>query len=621
MRSSVGTGLRSYVAALAVLIVFANGCATPVGVERLDQQAAYRALTANVLSSGKPSSFSTQFLERMDLVERFENDPEPALAELYSGLGKPDEHDRLFALSELSFAHAAANHDSAYYLAAAVYAYAFLFPDDLKAAPSGYDPRLRLAVDLYSQGIASGLAKKDGSEVDLSARQIALPFGSLDLRADPQGFRYGGYHLTKFVSLANLEVRGLRNTYRKPGIGAALSARVEATQDSRASRWIPSTAKVPVTAFVRFEDARHGIGDGKVRGTLELYDVDEMPAVHIGAYFVPLESDPSLALGYRLEGAPIWDFEIAGFRRGDFPLLRSGQGEANRLFMLGPYYPGRIPVVFVHGTASSPARWAEMGNELMGDPTIAARYQFWFFIYNSGNPVALSAMYLREALKDVHGDVDPEGKDPALQRMIVIGHSQGGLLTKMTVVKSGTRFWDNFAKVPFDKSDLDPETRDLLGRALFVEPLPYVKRVVFIATPHRGSFLASNFLGKMASKLVNLPGGLTKVAANIVKLREASALEAPLTIPTAIDNMDWSHPFLRTLASLPIAEGVHVHSIIAVKGGGPVEEGNDGVVEYKSAHIDGVESELVVRSSHSTQAEPKTIEEVRRILYEHAGIH
>ncbi len=622
MRFSAGTGMRSYAAAMAVLIVFVNGCATPVGVERLDQQAAYRALTANVLSSGKPSSFSTQFLERMDLVERFENDPEPALAELYTGLGRPDEHDRLFALSELSFAHAAANHDSAYYLAAAVYAYAFLFPGDPNTAPSGYDPRLRLALDLYNQGIAAGLANKDGSEMDLGARQIALPFGSLALGADPQGFHYGGYHLTKFVSLANLEVRGLRNTYRKPGIGAALSAGIAATQDSRASRWIPSTAKVPVTAFVRFEDARRGIGDGKVRGTLELYDVDEMPAVHIGAYFVPLESDPSAALGYRLEGAPVWDFEIAGFRRGDFSLLRSGQGgETNGLFMLGPYYPGRIPVVFVHGTASSPARWAEMVNELMGDPAIAARYQFWFFIYNSGNPIALSAMKLRESLSAAVKDVDLDGNDLALRQMVVIGHSQGGLLAKMTVVDSGSRFWDRRTKIPFDQVKFDPETRDLLRRALFVKPLPFVKEIVFIATPHRGSYMASNFVVKFINKFLNLPGGLVKVAVQFEKLREPGVLGNPITIPTALDNMDSLNPFVQTLSGLPIGEGVHTHSIIAVKGGGPVADGNDGVVEYKSAHIDGVESELVVRSSHSTQGEPKTIEEVRRILYEHAGIH
>jgi hypothetical protein len=121
-----------------------------------------------------------------------------------------------------------------------------------------------------------------------------------------------------------------------------------------------------------------------------------------------------------------------------------------------------IPVVFVHGTASSPARWAEMANELLGDPAIASRYQLWFFIYNSGNPIPLSAMRLRESLVAVRKDVDPDGKDPALNDMVVIGHSQGGLLTKMTVVDSGTRFWNIITKVPFDKAELDPENRDLL---------------------------------------------------------------------------------------------------------------------------------------------------------------
>jgi Putative serine esterase (DUF676) len=280
-------------------------------------------------------------------------------------------------------------------------------------------------------------------------------------------------------------------------------------------------------------------------------------------------------------------------------------------------------VVLVHGTASSLARWAEMVNELLGDPVIASHYQIWLFIYNSGNPIALSSMRLRESLQAVHKDVDPEGKDPALNQMVVIGHSQGGLLTKMMVVDSGNRFWSNVTKVPFDKAylDLDPKTRDLLGRAMFFKPLPFVTRVIFIATPHHGSYMASNYFVKFGNKFINLPGGLAKSAVQIGRLRELNALATPLAIPTALDNMDASNPFLKTLARLPIANGIHAHSIIPVKGTGPVEDGNDGVVEYRSAHIGGVKSELIVRSGHSTQATPQTIEEVRRILYEHAGIH
>ncbi len=618
---SITRSVSSCALALALITLLAGGCATPVGVTRLSEQAAHRKLNANVLSANKLSAYSTQILERAALTEPYKEDPEAVLAQLNAGLGRIDERDRLFALCELSFAYAENSRDQSYYLASAAYAYAYLFPTNPAEAPGPYDPRLRLAADLYNRDIALGLATADGTGVDLSARELVLPFGWLDLTIAPAGFRYGGNQLTNFVSLADLEVRGLRNTYRTAGIGAALSAGVVPVVKDAASRWITPTAKVPVTAFVRFDDPQHAMSGGRLHATVELYDPDKTDSVQVGHYSVPLESDPSAALAYRLEGSPIWDFEIAGFRRGDFSFWGVDENtEDSGLYMLHPYHRNMIPVVLVHGTASSPARWAEMANELLGDPAIASRYQIWGIIYNSGNPIPLSAMRLREALTKVRHDVDPEGKDPALDQMVIIGHSQGGLLTKMTVVDSGDRFWENVSKVPFDQADLNPATRDLLARAIFVKPLPFVKRVIFIATPHQGSFLANNRIAKFANKFINLPGSLAKAATEIGKLHGPNIGGAPFSLPTALDNMDPSSPFVKTLASLPIASGVRVNSIIAVKGSGPVEEGNDGVVAYKSAHIEGVESELIVRSGHSTQATAETIEEVRRILYEHAAI-
>ena len=610
---------RFFSLALVVFLFFlASGCATPVGVKRTSEQEVYRQLSANALSNDQPSFFSRQFLERLSLADRYEKDPKGTLAELHKGLGGPDEGDRLFALAELSLTYARKKKDQPYFLAAALYAYSFLFPNDTSKAPLTYDPRLLLAVVVYNRGISNGLRASEGDEINLSPRSFTLPFGSLNLSVDSSGFSYGGYRLVKFVSVDDFEIRGFRNRYRTVGIGASLSARLEVAESKGASEWIPPKAKVPITAFVRFEQSRRALNGGESKGTLELYDVDEIPAVRIGEYSVPLDFDPSVSLAFRLEGAPVWDFEIAGFRKGD--LLFSGKKHEGDLFFLNPYRPGKIPVVFVHGTASSPARWAEMANEFLGDPRIASRYQFWLFMYNTGNPVAFSAMYLREGLEKAVKELDPAGKDPTLRQMVVIGHSQGGLLTRMTVVESGSRFWDARFKVPFEQAKLPAETRDLLRRGMFIKPLPFVKRVVFIATPHRGSFLAENFLGKIARKLVSLPGTLTTMGKQLITLNPAMAGETGWRIPTSIDNMDWSNPFLRTLASLPIAEGVKAHSIIAVKGDGPPEKGNDGVVRYTSAHIQGVESELVVRSAHSCQSNPRTIEEVRRILYEHARV-
>jgi hypothetical protein len=87
---------------------------------------------------------------------------------------------------------------------------------------------------------------------------------------------------------------------------------------------------------------------------------------------------------------------------------------------------------------------------------------------------------------------------------------------------------------------------------------------------------------------------------------------------TSVDQMNPRNSFLKALAEIPIAPGVAANSIIAVKGTGAVEDGEDGVVAYRSAHLDGVESELVVQSGHSLQDYPETVEEVRRILLLHA---
>jgi pimeloyl-ACP methyl ester carboxylesterase len=445
-----------------------------------------------------------------------------------------------------------------------------------------------------------------------------MPFGTFVLSGPEQEFRYGGYRIVRPVALGDLEIRGLRNRYRRSGAGVALAASIEPTKDTSGDPWLPPLSKVPVTAFVRLDDLAPDLAGA--HGTLEFYDSDETPTITVAGATVPLASDPSAVLAYNLEGATFWDFEVAGFRSSDLRL--AGFSRTHGLAFLSPYRPDRIPVVFVHGTLSSPARWAEMANELLGDPRIATRFQLWFFVYNSGAPMLASAAELRAALRKAERDLDPEGKDPALRQMVVVGHSQGGLLAKAMVVSSGDAFWDAWSLERFEDVKFSPETRALVKNALFFQPLPFVARVIFIATPHRGSFLAESWLGMLARKLTNAPASLAKSAFELATLSDDPHLfRWRFQIETSIDNMDWSNPGLRTLASLAIATGVHVNSIVPVESA-PIEMGDDGVVRYQSAHIEPVESELVVLGSgHSTQANPETIEEVRRILYEHAGIH
>jgi hypothetical protein len=185
-------------------------------------------------------------------------------------------------------------------------------------------------------------------------------------------------------------------------------------------------------------------------------------------------------------------------------------------------------------------------------------------------------------------------------------------------ISSKNRFWENVTEEPFEKVEMAAETRALLQEAMFFEPVPTLERVVFIATPHRGSFRATGLALNLIRRIVNLPGTLVSQFGDLLKGQTFSHLGMS-QLPTSVDNMSPGHPFIRALNDLPIDSRITAHSIIAVLGAGPITGKTDGVVAYESAHIEGVASEKVVRSGHSTQAHPETIQEVRRILREHLG--
>ncbi len=628
---------------LSVALAFlAAGCGTPVGVSRIDPQAAYRLHTVSALSEGEPSEASKTVLRRLGLMDRFEKEPAAVLAELHRGLATDDDEAHLFALADLSFLYGERTGDRSYFLASAVYAYALLFPGGGRSTTLHQsDPRLRLAYDLYNQGIAQGLAATEpaggagrprgggqrgkNAEIVLAAGSRPLPFGKMDLTLDPATLTWSGYPLEHFVSTSTLAVRGLRNRYRRPGLGAPLAASLAdaagATKPVGAERIGPRT-KVPVTVLVRLEDARASLATGRVRGHVELYAADQASTVTIDGQTQPLESDPTAAMAYQLEGNPLYDLEIAAFFRGGaFGSMLPHDRTQDGLFTLQPYVRGKIPVVLVHGTASSPTRWAEMVNELEGDSRIRDRFQIWIFMYDTGNPIGYSAGRLRAALTSAVHEFDPAGTDPALQRIVVIGHSQGGLLTKLTAIDTGSRLWDHWSSRPLDSLKIPPETRELLRQSMFFTPLPFVGRVVFISTPHRGALMAGGRLASIAASLVRMPVTLMGQLANVATAfsddaRLAAILRRP---PTAVDNMSPSHPFIQITSTIQTPPRIPAHSIIPVKGTGPIEDGNDGVVAYKSAHVDWAVSEKVVRWNHSVQGQPEAIEEVRRILLLHAA--
>ena len=581
-------------------------------------EAVHRSLTANVLTTGEMSNFSRIMLHRRNLTEAFEDQPAAVLRQLHAELRAGTlGGDDLYSLAELSFHHASRKGGRAHFLAAAVYGYAYVFAEDPKQAPSPFDPRLRLAMDLYNRALTKAFESPDGEQVDVAGGVYALPFADFEISFDESSLRWGKRRLTHFAPAAELEVVGFQNRYRQPGIGAPLAAATEPLDpNDPAHDFVGPKVRVPVTVVLRIPDPRRQVLGEQLTGELQLFALTDRQTTEIDGRSVPLEQEPTAALALGLTTARPWAQDLTMFLGRVLPMA-AGPTFGGR----EPHRRGRTPVVFVHGTASNFSVWANMVNDLSSDPIIAKNFDFWLFRYDSGQPILYSAMLLRRAIREAAVAFQTDGPDPCVQQMVVIGHSQGGLLVKLTAIESGDRFWRNASDEPFEDFKLSDETRALLLEAMFVKPLPEVRRVVFIATPHRGSYLAgSGFVRTLSQRLITLPATVAQTGVALLSSDEIQRKTGLKKMPTSIDNMWPGHPFIKVISNLPVAPEVAAHSIIGVVDDGPVEEGGDGVVKYASAHIDGVESELVVTYPHSMQSQPEVVSEVQRILRHHLEV-
>jgi pimeloyl-ACP methyl ester carboxylesterase len=281
------------------------------------------------------------------------------------------------------------------------------------------------------------------------------------------------------------------------------------------------------------------------------------------------------------------------------------------LTQLQPYDPARTPVVFVHGLQETPASWAPMVNSLRDDPWIRKNYQFWFYSYPSGYPYPYSAALFRRDLDGIRR-VFPNHK-----RVVLIGHSMGGMICRLMVMDAGDKIWrDHFSTAP-TQTPLSVETRKLLEESLLFVHRPDIQRVIFIATPHRGSRFAAGWIGRIGSALVRTPRSFASIYASAKPLLIADPAASTLKrMPNSIDTLEPNDRFVQSVNKLPIAPNIPYHSIIGDRGRGDTPNSSDGIVPYWSSHLDGAKSELIVHSGHGAQYDPEAIREVGRILKE-----
>lgn len=600
-------------AALCGVLATSGGCVT-IG--------AYETPLRNAVADRRERKDATRtlsepvavFLARYGLVDEAMEDPGAAARRLETRLEVEPEPGGALALGELSYRAGLRREAEAPVLALPWYRDAAACAALALAEP--VDAHSERAVEVHNLALKRliRLSQDEGIRGDASWRTVLAEQG---LTLESSASYLNPLQLADLRLADDMKVDGMDNVYKASGLGipvvALRRADPKVSTDPR-DQFLPRELRTGATVVLRTTGGLRGRDWRRRPATLYFADPFGEEALPFGSNGVRLASDRTTALADQVAQVRLDKLEWMGLFQSSF----KRPGVTTGLYMVRPYEPGKIPVVLVHGLFSSPRAYVQTINELTNTPVIASRYQFWVFLYPTGMPIPNSAAKLRESLTRVREMLDPGHTDAAFDQMVLVGHSMGGLLSKMMVQNSGLELWNSTIRIPYDQFRFSPRLHQTVGASLVFQPLPFVRRVVFIASPHRGSPLASDLFGRTIARLVGRPDELA------LSMKEAETLNGAHVIapemrgrtPNAIGNLQTDSPVLAALDRIPIDAKVPYHSIIPLIFG---VTGTDGVVLYNSSHLDGATSELVVPGNHSSQQKPEVTRELRRILLEHLG--
>ena len=417
-------------------------------------------------------------------------------------------------------------------------------------------------------------------------------------------------YLTKCdqVLLADsIHQKGLRHEYKVAGKGTPLVIYDSNPENTPQEKHYPHSGIVlGLTAVKEDRPGRSPL--------LKLYDPFDPAVVRSAAGPDPIAADYTATLAVLFaHSRKVAGSSFEAFIRPDNPRFATG------IYLIHPYDPNKIPILFIHGLLSSPLSWQNLTNDLCSDPKILEHYQPWFFLYPTGQPVLESAAELRDELERTRHLFDPSGRAIASHHVVIVAHSMGGLLAHTLVSDSGDTVWNAFANNPLNSLGLPADEKELVLHYFFFHHQAGIDRIIFLAVPHRGSYLAGGIVGSLGNRLVRRSQGPT----NLLKELETQhpgildpyyARVSTHGGPTSLISLA-PNPLLDQVAELPIR--VPFHSIIGHLADDGGADSSDGVVDYQSAHLDGAESEKIVPAGHAAViANPETVAEIKRILEE-----
>jgi pimeloyl-ACP methyl ester carboxylesterase len=613
-------------ASLGILAAALLGLSDEITLQPSRGDRLHAAWQLSLSQLNRPSARTDETLKRYDVADRYRKDPAGALATLEKLARRGPEPELIYALAELSWIagrqaegkRRGGGDALASYVDTVAYAFDYLYDPELEHGRSPTDPRFRLACDLYNAALdrlIRAARTKDRLQPGDSLR-LKIHGSTVEMRlALWEETPWKSEDIDELILASDFEVTGLDSRSRRYGLGVPLIAVKRSDgKNPGAERFLPAEMAFPLTAILRpdrpLRDVSNVDTDGVRACTIDLVDPIQKRTVGTGTSAIALEADITTPLAYMWSRTDLNSYRWSG-------LLRPGQAAGRAgLMLLRPFEQGKIPVVMVHGLASTPLAWIPMLNELLRDPLIQARYQFFLYLYPTGMPLPIAASGLRDALEDARRHFATASDTSALEGMVLLGHSMGGLLSHAMSVRSDDWLWRINSDRRFDEIIGPPEVLAELEHYSFFDWLPYVRCVVFLATPHRGSEMSRGFLARLGSNLIAEPDHYTRLLAQLVKDNPDAFPRRFRHPPTSIETLDLESPVLDALLRMTKNPKTTYHSIIGSLRPEGVASTTDGIVAYKSAHLDGV-PERVVRSDHGVQKDPEAIREVRRILLDH----
>ena len=427
----------------------------------------------------------------------------------------------------------------------------------------------RATADLAADLPALIRKEKTAGTISLKDSQSGQ-MNQLQLESGKRG-EYPPTYFQEILVAARVDKKGMRDNAVRAGLGGAVVGVYHSpTVGTARPRLEPLKGiRAAVTAVINFDQS----GGGPAR--LRLLDPTKVEKVEVHGKSFPLAADYTASEASYGRINEIW-IGFVNMVRGE--KMRGAAG----LLLLQPY-----------------------------DPEIRRRYQFWVFSYSTGNPIAYSALLLRQ-------DLAYAKQTYHFSKMILIGHSMGGLLSRLQVTNTGRALWDRIFGPKADALYASQPADSTLKQALLFSANPDVKRVIFVSTPHRGSSLSNGGIGTLGMRLIRLPLKVINAIPNAA-IAALTPDNDPKKFrpPSSIAGLSPQSPMLLALDKLPI-EAPH-NSIIGDRGRGDTPNSSDGVVPYWSSHLNTAESELIVPTDHGAMNHPRAVEEIRQILLRQLG--